>query len=102
MSLIVNSNIDSVRLYQPSPKKVQAEPQSRLLHTTAAERPSYIKSDSDTLLDLAKKNPFNEPQSTIYDQPNQKMSAAISLYKTFANLERREEIQQLVGVDIYA
>ena len=101
MSLIINSNIDSVRLYQPS-KKVRAELHSDSTLSSASQHPGYVKSDSDTLLSLAKKNLFNEAQSTIYDQPNQKMSAAINVYKTYANLERREEVQQLVGVDIYA
>lgn len=41
-------------------------------------------------------------QQTIYDQPTAKVSRAISTYTEFANLERRAEVQNLIGVDIYA
>ena len=39
---------------------------------------------------------------TIYDQPSPTVSKAISTYTEFANLERRDEVQDLIGVDIYA
>ncbi|MEI8640318.1 hypothetical protein P4S68_01530 [Pseudoalteromonas sp. Hal099] len=39
---------------------------------------------------------------TIYDQPSPTVSKAISTYTEFANLERRAEVQDLIGVDIYA
>ncbi|HEA17897.1 MAG TPA: hypothetical protein ENH88_15925 [Pseudoalteromonas prydzensis] len=41
-------------------------------------------------------------RQTIYDQPTAKVSRAISTYTEFANLERRAEVQNLIGVDIYA
>lgn len=47
----------------------------------------------------SEKNQFSQ---TIYDQPTAKNSKAISAYTTFANLERRAEVQNLIGVDIYA
>jgi len=47
----------------------------------------------------AKGNDFSQ---TIYDQPSAKNSKAISTYTEFANLERRAEVQNLIGVDIYA
>ncbi|MBQ4833393.1 hypothetical protein J8L70_09105 [Pseudoalteromonas sp. MMG010] len=40
--------------------------------------------------------------NTIYDQPNAQTSKAISTYTEFANLERRAEVQSMIGVDIYA
>jgi hypothetical protein len=47
----------------------------------------------------AKSNQFSQ---TIYDQPSAQVSKAISTYTEFANLERRAEVQGLIGVDIYA
>ncbi len=44
----------------------------------------------------------NDYSQTIYDQPTAKNSKAISTYTEFANLERRAEVQNLIGVDIYA
>ncbi|WP_028834575.1 MULTISPECIES: hypothetical protein [unclassified Pseudoalteromonas] len=66
----------------------------------------YVKSSPEGL-ELAKefvKANTKEAQysQTIYDQPSAQVSKAISTYTEFANLERRAEVQSLIGVDIYA
>lgn len=79
-----------------------------LLEQTAAtdKKPEYVKS-SQAGFELAQKlqstrSETNNYQQTIYDQPSAKVSKAISTYTEFANLERRAEVQNLIGVDIYA
>ncbi|PAJ76341.1 hypothetical protein CJF42_00115 [Pseudoalteromonas sp. NBT06-2] len=44
----------------------------------------------------------NEKYSTIYDQPNHKTSNAIAAYNTLAHQERRNEVQNLIGIDTFA
>ena len=66
----------------------------------------YVKSSPEGL-ELAKqftKTNSKEAQysQTIYDKPSAQVSKAISTYTEFANLERRAEVQSLIGVDIYA
>ncbi len=41
-------------------------------------------------------------RDTIYDQPSGNNARAIATYIEFANQTRREEVQSLLGVDLYA
>ncbi|MGO2011992.1 MAG: hypothetical protein ACTJH9_04895 [Pseudoalteromonas sp.] len=64
----------------------------------------YVKS-SQSGVELAKQLSLHSSktyQNTIYDQPSARISKAISTYTEFANLERRADVQSLIGVDIYA
>ena len=86
---------------------VQVQPE-RVLEQTKPQKTNtdYVKSSPEGL-ELAKE--FTKANSkdtqysqTIYDQPSAQVSKAISTYTEFANLERRAEVQNLIGVDIYA
>ncbi|MDP2562191.1 hypothetical protein [Psychrobium sp. 1_MG-2023] len=44
----------------------------------------------------------HQESQTIYDQPQVENRLAISSYQAVANAPRREEIQRLVGIDIFA
>jgi len=47
----------------------------------------------------------NQPsanQQTSYDQPSLRNNTALSAYQSVDNLEQRENVQQLLGVDVYA
>lgn len=47
-------------------------------------------------------NQQNANQQTSYDQPSQRNNTALSAYQSVDNLEQRESVQQLLGVDVYA
>jgi len=103
MAVTLLSTTDGGRLYSVTSGKsafVKKQPE----HTLEAKSPSasYIRNDVNSLAGLARDNPFaSSASSTIYDKPDHKASLAISAYKSFANMQRREEVQQLVGVDIF-
>jgi hypothetical protein len=88
-------------------KGVTARPQG-LADQAAAQKTNadYVKTSAEGVelanrlfKTSAKGDNFSQ---TIYDQPSAKNSKAISTYTEFANLERRAEVQNLIGVDIYA
>ena len=104
MAVTLLTTTDGGRLYGvTSAKSAFAKKQS---HPAIEQKPhaqSYIRNDPNALAGLSQNNPFILPQSdTIYDKPSNKASLAISTYKSFANMQRREEVQLLVGVDVYA
>lgn len=91
-----------------SKQNLANKPQRLLEQSNGHEKkPEYVKSSQEGF-DLAQKLQLNsnktntQYQQTIYDQPSAKVSKAISTYTEFANLERRAEVQNLIGVDIYA
>ncbi|MFY8327363.1 hypothetical protein [Pseudoalteromonas sp. ZZD1] len=91
-----------------SKQNVTNKPQRLLEQSNGHEqKQEYVKSSQEGF-DLAQKLQLNsnktntQYQQTIYDQPSPKVSKAISTYTEFANLERRAEVQNLIGVDIYA
>tara|TARA_B100001059_G_C17550253_1_gene434902 strand:+ start:212 stop:541 length:330 start_codon:yes stop_codon:yes gene_type:complete len=88
-------------------KGVTAKPQG-LVEQGSVQKTNtdYVKSSKEGVelanqlfKSTAKSNDYSQ---TIYDQPTAKNSRAISTYTEFANLERRAEVQNLIGVDIYA
>ncbi|KTF09109.1 MULTISPECIES: hypothetical protein [Pseudoalteromonas] len=75
-------------------------------NTTQKTHTDYVKSSKEG---VERANEFFKASAsttqfsqTIYDQPTAQVSKAISTYTEFANLERRAEVQDLIGVDIYA
>ena len=96
----IPGNVRSTSVVPVQPERVleQAKPQKT--------NTDYVKSSPEGL-ELAKEftkanNKDNQYSQTIYDQPTAQVSKAISTYTEFANLERRAEVQNLIGVDIYA
>jgi hypothetical protein len=88
-------------------KGVTAKPQG-LVEQDSVQKTNtdYVKSSKEGV-ELANQlfkstSKSNDYSQTIYDQPTAKNSKAISTYTEFANLERRAEVQNLIGVDIYA
>lgn len=91
-----------------SKQNVVNRPQGLLEQPATIENKAEFVKSSQAGIDLANKLQINSRktplgyQQTIYDQPTPKVSKAISTYTEFANLERRAEVQNLIGVDIYA
>lgn len=83
------------------PQGIPAQEQRR------PENAEYVKTSQQgeqLANQLFKRDAINTAQynQTIYDKPSAQVSKAISAYTAFANLERRAEVQNLIGVDIYA
>ncbi|KTF16823.1 hypothetical protein [Pseudoalteromonas sp. H105] len=91
-----------------SKQNVVNRPQGLLEQSAAIDKKTEFVKSSQAGIELANQFQLNsgkalpEYQQTIYDQPSPKVSKAISTYTEFANLERRAEVQNLIGVDIYA
>lgn len=89
-------------------QNVTNKPQGLLEQTAANDKKVEFVKSSQAGFELAQKLQSTSSKSnaayqqTIYDQPSPKVSKAISTYTEFANLERRAEVQNLIGVDIYA
>ncbi|BED91268.1 MULTISPECIES: hypothetical protein [unclassified Pseudoalteromonas] len=90
-----------------SAKAITLKPQALVQNNTSQKtNTDYVKT-SEEGLNLANQYFTQNTKSTqysqtIYDQPSPTVSKAISTYTEFANLERRAEVQDLIGVDIYA
>ncbi|WP_404343998.1 hypothetical protein [Pseudoalteromonas mariniglutinosa] len=90
-----------------SRKQITTDKPQALSEQTAEQNKAaeYVKSSPQGLalaeqLQSAAQSAY---QQTIYDKPNSpKISRAISTYTEFANLERRAEVQNLIGVDVFA
>ncbi|WP_286261697.1 hypothetical protein [Thalassotalea atypica] len=52
-----------------------------------------------SLLEQEKQSSNN---NTSYDQPSKRNTTAVTAYQSVGNLEQRESVQQLLGVDIFA
>lgn len=104
MAVTLLSTTDGGRLYSvTSSKSAVAKKHVESTLEEKSQPASYIRSDANILAGLSRDNPFAKSgSSTIYDKPDHKASVAISTYKDLANMQRREEIQHLVGVDVYA
>lgn len=90
-----------------SKQTIPNKPQGLLEQPVADNKKSaeFVKSSQAGIALADKLQSETVPPSyrqTIYDQPTVKVSRAISTYTEFANLERRAEVQSLIGVDIYA
>lgn len=91
-----------------SKQNVTNKPQSLLEQSAANDKKADFVKSSQAGFELAQKlqsanaSSATSYQQTIYDQPSPKVSKAISTYTEFANLERRAEVENLIGVDIYA
>ncbi|CAH9050932.1 hypothetical protein PSECIP111951_00294 [Pseudoalteromonas holothuriae] len=91
--------VQSQHTYQlkPAVTKTNAEQAPAPQNT---QQTSYVKTSNEGAA-LAQKlqDDFN---STIYDQPNFNNNKAISAYMSINNQQRRNEIESLIGVNIYA
>ncbi len=86
----------------PGGSKPQLPAQTPVQPASNEPRPDFVKS-SDKGIRLAERlQSGSDYRQTIYDQPNFKASRAISTYTEFAYMERRAEVQSLIGVDVYA
>ena len=96
----IPAKVRSTAVVTAKPERLSEQPISQKTNT------DYVKSSTEGLelaKEFAKANTKEAQYSqTIYDQPSAQVSKAISTYTEFANLERRAEVQSLIGVDIYA
>jgi hypothetical protein len=76
------------------------QPSTQKTNTDYVKNSTEGQARAEALYQASSKN--TEYSQTIYDQPNAQVSKAISTYTQFANLERRAEVQGLIGVDVYA
>ncbi|WP_392353149.1 hypothetical protein [Pseudoalteromonas sp. PB2-1] len=91
---------------QYSRKNTVTDTSKAISDRTAEQKSSteYVKSSPQAVVIADKfKAESQSYQQTIYDKPSSvKVSRAISTYTEFANLDRRAEVQSLIGVDVYA
>ncbi len=91
---------------QYSRKNTLTDKPNAISEQTAEQKSSteYVKSSPQAVAVAEEfKAESQRYQQTIYDQPTDpKTSRAIATYMEFANLERRAEVQSLIGVDVYA
>jgi len=104
---------------QPSARSVPNERANSVRPSNASlenqpERTARIESSESAIAQLEQtlqgtslganlgNNPQSANQQTSYDQPSQRNNTALSAYQSVDNLEQRENVQQLLGVDVYA
>jgi len=58
--------------------------------------------NSKEAIKVFESNLNNERNNTIYDQPDHKTSNAIAAYTELAHIDRRAEVQNLIGIDTFA
>lgn len=92
----INNHIQG---YTPSKRIVanQSVSQERVTAVVVGSQPNHTFNHSPQGEQLAE----SLYQQTIYDQPSPKVNKAISTYKQYAFLERREEVQTLLSVSVY-
>ncbi|MFD2166411.1 hypothetical protein ACFSJY_09030 [Thalassotalea euphylliae] len=66
------------------------------------QRVNRISIDQNAIAVLDRDREAQQRNNTTYDAPSQRNSRAIGAYQTVDNLERKDSVQQLLGVDIYA
>lgn len=97
-----SSNFQIQSFGRPSqlPKNV-VDPQEKKEQTSSQQRVNRVEVDEGaiSLLEQEKEASGN---ATAYDQPSKKNATAVSAYQAVDNLEQRENVQQLLGVDIFA
>ncbi|EGM76061.1 hypothetical protein Rhein_3778 [Rheinheimera sp. A13L] len=77
-------------------KAVEAEQQSK---TTLAPSGSGVRVDAEALSVLDEQE---AQKRTMYDQPKQRNQQALDAYEMFANQDKREKVQQMFSLDLYA
>ncbi|MDF3124332.1 hypothetical protein [Rheinheimera sp. 1928-s] len=77
-------------------KAVEAEPQSK---TTLVPSGSGVRADAEALSMLDQQE---AQKRTTYDQPKQRNQQALDAYEMLANQDKREKIQQMFSLDLYA
>jgi hypothetical protein len=83
-----------------APKKVN-DPQEKSEQASSQQRVNRLEV-SDNAISLLEQEKETSDRSTAYDQPSKKNATAVSTYQSVNNLEQRENVQQLLGVDIFA
>lgn len=85
-----------------APKKVN-DPQEKIEQASSPSQQRVNRLEvSDNAISLLEQEKETSNNSTAYDQPSKKNSTAVSTYQSVNNLEQRENVQQLLGVDIFA
>ncbi|MBU1618834.1 MAG: hypothetical protein KJ556_13020 [Gammaproteobacteria bacterium] len=77
-------------------KAVEAEPQNK---TTLVPSGSGVRVDSEALSVLDEQE---AQKRTTYDQPKQRNQQALDAYEMLANQDKREKVQQMFSLDLYA
>lgn len=83
-------------------KPTLKEPQKAALpNKPESTKEQFIRVDQNAIAQLDTQFQ-NANRQAIYDQPSFRNAKAIDSYKTIANEERRNEIQSLIGVSLFA
>lgn len=77
-------------------KAVEAEQQSK---TTLVPSGSGVRADARALSMLDEQE---AQKRTTYDQPKQRNQQALDAYEMLANQDKREKVQQMFSLDLYA
>lgn len=101
MMQVNNSSIS----YQIKPLDYTNQPPSKTKSTQEqrAEQPRVERIDVDEKsIQLLEQEKQANQNRTGYDQPSRQNKTAVSAYQSVGNIEQRENVQQLLGVDIFA
>ncbi|AQP98545.1 MULTISPECIES: hypothetical protein [Pseudoalteromonas] len=96
----IPGRVSSTQVVTNKPQSLVEQPATQKANTDYVKSSKKGEELANQLFKSSAKS--NEYSQTIYDQPSAQVSKAISTYTEFANLERRAEVQNLIGVDIYA
>ncbi|SFC14347.1 hypothetical protein [Pseudoalteromonas denitrificans] len=113
MSLLIGAQLGFDAITYSKPKQLVKTPsfdlQSSKLeqavsvqHYPKNTRDAFEFKNSPDAIYKFEKNLEKESGSTIYDQPNHKSSIAIAAYTSLAHQNRRSEVQDLIGIDVFA
>ncbi|MBQ4846850.1 hypothetical protein J8L98_01120 [Pseudoalteromonas sp. MMG013] len=98
MKTVTVSNNQHTYQLKPVPKAPREN-----VTAPSSNPPNLVAQVRDSAEGIKLAQAFQEQsRSTIYDQPDFKSSLAISAYKEINNQSRREDVESLIGVNIYA
>ena len=101
-SLVAAQNALTVTPTAREPQK-QAESREQQLQRQNTELPRaqvVLRQNDAQAFEQADR--FRQQQQTFYESPNPRARDAISAYQSLDSESRREQVQQLLGVDTYA
>lgn len=96
----ISSRVSSTKVVTHKPLGLLEQPAAQKTNANYVKNTKEGAALANELFNSSTKS--NAYRQTIYDQPTAQVSKAISTYTEFANLDRRAEVQALIGVNIFA
>ncbi len=98
MSLVISQDIRRSQGVQATPERSARSGSATQAPAAVMPQGQGIVLSADALAELD----ATHARRTAYDQPDQKQQKAIMAYQQTAKQAQREQLQQLVAVDLYA